>query len=110
MGFAAAIGATVSTMIIAAIGAWYGRWVDGLIQRVTEVNLILPVLPVLIMVGTLYSRSLPVIMGLFVLLNVFSGSIKTIRLLLVLADQGIALHRGSSVLQRQQHAHRVPVT
>mgnify|MGYP001188996906 CR=1 FL=1 len=81
MGFAAAIGATVSTMIIAAIGAWYGRWVDGLIQRVTEVNLILPVLPVLIMVGTLYSRSLPVIMGLFVLLNVFSGSIKTYRAL-----------------------------
>ncbi len=81
MGFAAAVGATVCTMIIAAIGAWYRGWVDGLIQRITEVNLILPVLPILIMVGTLYSRSLVVIMGLFVLLNIFSGGIKTYRAL-----------------------------
>lgn len=81
IGFAAAIGATVSTMIIAAIGAWYKGWVDALIQRITEVNLILPVLPILIMVGTLYNRSLPVIMGLFVLLSVFSGGIKTYRAL-----------------------------
>lgn len=81
MGFVAAVGATVTTMLIAAIGAWYGGWVDGIIQRVTEVNLILPVLPILIMVGTLYNRSLVVIMGMFVLLNIFSGGIKTYRAL-----------------------------
>ncbi|HEY8497067.1 MAG TPA: ABC transporter permease [Limnochordales bacterium] len=81
MGFVAAVGSTVTTMIIAAIGAWYGGWVDGLIRRVTEVNLILPVLPILIMVGTLYNRSLAAIMGLFVLLSIFSGSILTYRAL-----------------------------
>src|SRR5690606_40781606 len=79
MGLAAAVGATLSTMLIAAIGAWYGGWVDGLIQRITELHLILPVLPILIMVGTLYNRSLVVIIGLFVLLSVFSGGIKTYR-------------------------------
>jgi len=79
MGFVAAVGASLSTMLIAAIGTWYGGWVDGLIQRITELNLILPVLPILIMIGTLYSRSLVVIMGLFVLLSVFSGGIKTYR-------------------------------
>ena len=56
-----------------------GRWVDALIQRITEVNLILPVLPILIMVGTMYSRSIWVILNIVILLGVFSGSIKTYR-------------------------------
>lgn len=78
-GFLAAIGSTASTMVIAAIGVWWGRWVDALIQRITEVNLILPVLPILIMVGTMYSRSIWVILNIVILLGVFSGSIKTYR-------------------------------
>lgn len=79
-GLLAAVGTSVSTLILAAIGVWYGRWVDGVIQRVTEVNLILPSLPILIMVGTLYSRSIWVILGLVILLGVFGG-IKTNRAL-----------------------------
>jgi peptide/nickel transport system permease protein len=53
--------------------------VDELIQRVTEVNLILPVLPILIMVGTFYSRSLWLILGVIILLSIFGGGIKTYR-------------------------------
>lgn len=78
-GFLAAIGSTATTMIIAAIGVWWGKWVDALIQRITEVNLILPVLPILIMVGTMYSRSIWVILGIVILLGIFSGGIKTYR-------------------------------
>lgn len=80
-GFLAAVGSTISTMIIAAIGVWFGRWTDATIQRVTEINLILPVLPILIMVGTFYSRSVWVMLGTVVLLNVFSAGIKTYRAL-----------------------------
>ncbi len=80
-GLLAAVGSSLSTLVIAAVGAWYGGWVDGLIQRVTEVNLILPGLPILIMIGTLYSRSLWVILGAVVLLGVFGGGIKTYRAL-----------------------------
>ncbi len=80
-GLLAAVGSSASTLVIAAVGAWYGRWVDGLIQRVTEVNLILPGLPILIMIGTLYSRSLWVILGAVVLLGIFGGGIKTYRAL-----------------------------
>ncbi len=79
-GLLAAVGTTVSTLIIAAIGVWYGRWIDGVIQRITEVNLILPGLPILIMIGTLYSRSIWVILGLVIILGVFGG-IKTNRAL-----------------------------
>jgi peptide/nickel transport system permease protein len=78
-GLLAALGTTALTMIIAAIGVWHGGWVDGVIQRVTEVNMVLPFLPILIMVGTFYSHSIWVILGVVILLNVFGAAIKTYR-------------------------------
>jgi len=78
-GLLAALGTTALTMIIAAIGVWHGGWVDGTIQRITEVNMVLPFLPILIMVGTFYSHSIWVILGVVILLNVFGSAIKTYR-------------------------------
>ncbi len=78
-GLLAALGTTVTTMIIAATGVWFGGWVDEVIQRITEVNLVLPFLPILIMVGTFYSRSIWVILGVTILLSIFGGAIKTYR-------------------------------
>jgi len=78
-GLVASLGTLVLTMIIAAIGVWYSGWVDELIQRITEVNLVLPFLSILIMVGTFYSRSLWVILGVTILLSIFTGSIKSYR-------------------------------
>jgi peptide/nickel transport system permease protein len=78
-GLLAALGTTVLTMIIAAIGTWFSSWVDELIQRTTEVNLVLPFLPILIMVGTFYSRSIWTILGVTILLSIFGGAIKTYR-------------------------------
>jgi peptide/nickel transport system permease protein len=78
-GLLAALGTTFLTMIIAAIGTWYGGWVDELIQRITEINLVLPFLAILIMVGTFYSRSIWLMLGVTIALSIFSGSIKTYR-------------------------------
>ncbi len=78
-GLLAALGTSLLTMVIAAIGTWYGGWVDELIQRITEVNLVLPFLAILIMVGTFYSRSIWLMLGVAILLSIFSGSIKTYR-------------------------------
>jgi peptide/nickel transport system permease protein len=78
-GLLAALGTTITTMIIAAVGVWFGGWVDGVIQRITEVNLILPFLPILIMVGTLYSRSIWLMLGASILLTIFGGAIKGYR-------------------------------
>lgn len=78
-GLLAALGTSLLTMIIAAAGTWYGGWVDELIQRITEVNLVLPFLAILIMVGTFYSRSIWLMLGVTILLSIFSGSIKTYR-------------------------------
>ena len=78
-GLLAAVGSSISTLVIAAIGVWYGKWIDASIQRITELILILPVLAILIMVGTLYSRSIWLILGIVILLGIFSASIKVYR-------------------------------
>ena len=78
-GLLAAIGITLTTMSIAAIGVWFGGAVDATIQRITEVYAIIPLLPILIMVGTLYSRSIWVILGMVILLGLFGIAIKSYR-------------------------------
>ncbi len=78
-GLIASMGTSILTMIIAAVGSWYGGWVDELIQRITEINLVLPFLAILIMIGTFYSRSIWVILGATILLSIFTGAIKGYR-------------------------------
>ncbi len=78
-GLLAAVGTSVLTMIIAAIGTWYGGVVDGLIQRITEINMVLPFLSILIMVGTFYSKSIWTILGVTIALSIFTGGIKQYR-------------------------------
>ncbi|MFP4175871.1 MAG: ABC transporter permease [Planctomycetota bacterium] len=82
-GVLAALGSTLSTLVIAAIGVWYGKWVDALIQRLTELNSILPVLPLLVLIGMLYSRSIWVMLGVVIALGVFSLGIKVYRAMLL---------------------------
>ncbi len=82
-GLAAAVGTTLATLVIAAIGVWFRGWVDAAIQRLTEVNMILPLLPVLVMVGTLYSTSIWLMLGLVVALGIFSANIKIYRSMLL---------------------------
>lgn len=78
-GLIAALGTTGLTMIISAIGVWFGGWVDELIQRITGVNLVLPTLPILIMIGTFYSRSIWLILGAVIALSIFGSGIVTYR-------------------------------
>lgn len=78
-GLIASLGSSVLTMVIAAIGAWYAGWVDALIQRITEINLVLPFLSILVMIGTFYSRSIWVILGATIMLSIFTGAIKSFR-------------------------------
>jgi peptide/nickel transport system permease protein len=78
-GLLAALGTTITTMLIAAVGVWFSGIVDELIQRITEVSLILPVLPILIMVGTFYSKSIGTMLGVVIILSIFGAGIKTYR-------------------------------
>lgn len=78
-GLLAAVGTTIISMAIAAVSTWYGGWLDNVTQRIVEINMILPFLPILIMVGTFYSRSIGTILGTVIILGVFGSQIKTFR-------------------------------
>jgi len=78
-GLTAALGTTFTTMIFAAIGVWFGGVVDEIIQRITEIYMVLPFLPILIMVGVFYSRSIWSLLVVVILLSIFGGAIKNYR-------------------------------
>src|SRR5690606_3757453 len=78
-GLLAAVGTSLAQLIIAGTGAGYGGWVDELLQRITEVNMVITFLPILIMIGTFYSRNIFTILSAVILLSIFGSGIKTFR-------------------------------
>jgi peptide/nickel transport system permease protein len=86
-GFLAAGATTVLTLIIAGFGAWYGGWLDGLIQRLTEINLVLPLIPILAMATLLFTLRIWQVLGVAVLLSIFGSNIKTYRAIFLQARQ-----------------------
>ena len=76
------VGASVTSLIsivLAAAGVWYGGWIDILIQRLVEANMILPVVAICVLVYSYFTVSIWVILWIIVLLNVFGSPIKTFR-------------------------------
>jgi peptide/nickel transport system permease protein len=78
-GILAAVGTTLISVTLAAVSAWFRGWIDGLIQRITEVNMVIPMLPVAIMIFYMYSNSFWVILGVIVVLSIFGNQIKNYR-------------------------------
>jgi peptide/nickel transport system permease protein len=78
-GLLAAVGTTVFSLAISAVGTWFGGRLDAIIQRLTEVNAMLPSLTLLVMIGMFYSRSLWLMLLAIILLSMFSLGIKTYR-------------------------------
>ena len=79
IGLFGAIMTTLVSMLIAATGVWYGGWVDAAVQRVTEVNMIFPVLAIGVLVYALFQVSLWTIIAVIIILNIFGGPTKAFR-------------------------------
>lgn len=86
-GILAAVGAQVSTFVLSGIGTWMGGKIDRVFQWITQVNLILPVLPILILVGHFYSRTIWTMLGMIIALNVFSAAMLTYRAMFLQAKE-----------------------
>lgn len=86
-GVFAAVGAQISTFVLSAIGTWLGGKVDRLFQWLTQVNLVIPVLPLLILIGHFYSRTIWTMLGVVIALNVFSASYLTYRAMFLQAKE-----------------------
>lgn len=78
-GLLGAIATSFLAMLIAALGAWYGGWVDNLIQRISDVNMVIPSLAIAILVFLLYSNSIWAVLGTLVALSVFGSALKNYR-------------------------------
>jgi len=70
---------TIVSMLFAAFGVWFGGWADSLVQRVTEANMILPVVAIAVLFYAFYGASLWVILTIIVILNAFGSPTKTFR-------------------------------
>ncbi|QAA77142.1 MAG: protein of unknown function / ABC transporter, permease protein 2 (cluster 5, nickel/peptides/opines) [Candidatus Bipolaricaulis sibiricus] len=86
-GLLAAVGSTMTTFVLAGIGTWFGGKLDFIFQRVTQVNMVIPTLPILIMVGQFYSRSLWLMLGIIIVLSIFSGAMVTYRAMFLQAKE-----------------------
>jgi peptide/nickel transport system permease protein len=86
-GVAAAVGTALATFALSATGTWLGGKVDTAFQWLTQVNLIIPLLPILVMVGYLYDRSIWTMLGLVIALNIFGASMLTNRAMFLQAKE-----------------------
>jgi peptide/nickel transport system permease protein len=76
------IGASITTflsMIVAAMAAWYGGWLDGLIQRLIEGIMILPVIAIGVIFYAYFNVGIWTFLGMIALLNVFGSPTKSFR-------------------------------
>lgn len=86
-GLLGAVFTSILSMLLAAISAWNGGWIDQLIQRLTEINMILPSLPIAMTVFFIYSKSIWVILAVVVLLNILGGTLKNYRAIFLQVKQ-----------------------
>jgi len=85
-GFTAAVGITLIQFILSGLGAWFGGALDIFIDRLTEMRMILPLLPILILVGMLWSRSIWVILATLLMFGSLGGQ-KTYRAMFLQARE-----------------------
>ena len=78
-GLLAAIGTQLSHFVLAGIATWFGGKLEAILHRLTELSMILPNLPILIMIGFFYEMTIWRLLGLVIALNIFGGSIKVYR-------------------------------
>lgn len=76
-----------AAIFLPAIGVWYGGWLDDVIQRLTEINMVLPGLTIAVLAYALFGINIWVILGVIVILNAFGAPIKTFRSALLQAKE-----------------------
>jgi peptide/nickel transport system permease protein len=79
LGLFGALSTTIISMIFAATGVWFGGWVDNLVQRLIDINLVLPVLAIAIMAYAFLGVEIWVILIVYVFLNAFGSPTKNFR-------------------------------
>lgn len=79
IGVTGAVITSLISLILAAISAWNGAWIDRLIQHATEANLILPMVAIGVLLYSYFNISLWLIIGIIILSNVLGSTTKVFR-------------------------------
>ena len=87
IGFLGTLVTLVIGMLLPAIGVWFGGGLDNFIQRLTEVNMVLPGLAIAVLAYSLYGIHIWIVLGIVVLLNALGSPIKTFRSALLQAKE-----------------------
>ncbi len=82
-GLGAAISITLLHLILATISGWFGGKVDSLIQRLTEIYMVLPFLPLMIMISLFYKLTIWKLLFVLIFLSLFGSGVKTQRALVL---------------------------
>lgn len=82
-GLTASLVTTFLQMLIAVVSGWYGGLVDSVIQRITELYMVIPFLPFLIMISIFYRLDIWVLLMVVIVLSIFGGGIKGTRALVM---------------------------
>lgn len=78
-GLGASLSITFLELIIASISGWFGGITDSIIQRLTEIYMVLPFLPIMIMISLFYKLSIWSLLFVVIILSIFGSGIKTTR-------------------------------
>lgn len=82
-GLGAAISITLLHLILATISGWFGGKVDSFIQRLTEIYMVLPFLPLMIMISLFYKLTIWKLLFVLIFLSLFGSGVKTQRALVL---------------------------
>ena len=82
-GITASLTISILQLVLATISGYYGGRVDGFIQRVTEIYMILPFLPILIMIAAFYRLDIWVLLLVIIILSIFGPGVKSNRALVM---------------------------
>jgi len=82
-GLTASLTISVVQLILATISGYYGGIIDAIIQRLTEVSMILPLLPILIMIAAFYQIDIWTLLVVIIALSIFGAGIKSTRALVM---------------------------
>lgn len=67
------------SLFAAAAGAWLGGWVDALVQRLSDVNMVLPILAISVIFFAYFGLSLWAVLSIIIIFSAFGTPTKTFR-------------------------------
>src|SRR5690606_32879573 len=78
-GLGAAIFSVSVALFLGAAAVWYGGWIDWFVQRLSDLNMVLPVLAIGVLFYSFYGLSIWSVLFVIVLFSSFGSPVKTFR-------------------------------